>query len=313
MTKLNRKFITGLVFSLVLVSYPLATASSSADSLVVTVGDRLFAAQNYSAALTEYQRALFLNPRSPYLPYLWFQLSRCYKALGNYMTSADYLKKTLHLPLSQPVRQKLRFQLALAYLLAQKTALANLEFFKLENQVRDSSRALAFRAFRLFTLILQHQWQPALQEAQKLQSYLPPDARLVLQRIIFRLDELAHHPRLKSPTVAHRLSTVLPGAGQIYAGDWRNGLNALFLNAGTVYLLWQSVTIGSWLDLVLIGSFVWWRYYEGNRIRTRLIVQQNNEDYLREMTRALLEDLQQLGQFLPAISLDISKEELILR
>ncbi len=312
MRKFNKKFGIGLAFSLLFCILQWAHAQPTPDSLVVAVGDRFFAVQNYPAAITEYQRALYLNPRTSYQPYLWLQMARCYKQLGNYTTSADYLKKILHFPLSPSVRETIRFHLALTYLLAQKPALANLEFFKLEKQTADSLREVTFRAFRLLTLILQHQWALALQEARQLRPLFSAEAQPILQRIIAQLSELAEHPHLKSPTIAHRLSTILPGSGQIYAGDWRNGINAFLLNAGTVYLLWQSITIGSWLDLALIGSFVWWRYYEGNRVRTTLIVQKRNAKYIHSMTNNLLTDLQQLGQFLPPIALEIPKQKLIL-
>jgi len=69
------------------------------------------------------------------------------------------------------------------------------------------------------------------------------------------------------------------------------------------------LTIRSYLDLVLIGSFVWWRYYEGNRVRTALIVEERNTRYLNTMKLRLLDHLAQLGKFLPEMDIEIRLNE----
>ncbi len=308
------KLTIGLIYSLILtlgILHPLS--GFSGDSLAVAMGDYLLKNQNYHAAITEYQRALFFYPNTPWKAYLWIQMAHANEATGAYPNAARFYKQALRLPLPQRVKIKIRFYLALDYLLAGKTSLANLEFSKLKHTASTQQARITFTAFHLMTLIVQNQWAQAQQVFQQLQVYWKENENIAapLNTIERILTELAEHPKLKSPTIARRLSTILPGAGQVYAGDWRNGLNALILNVGTTYLLWQSIAIQSYLDLILIGSFVWWRYYEGNRVRTTMIVEEKNNRYLREQKQQLLNALRQIGFFLPNLDLEIRKSELI--
>ena len=48
--------------------------------------------------------------------------------------------------------------------------------------------------------------------------------------------EAISSPR-KDPLKAKYLSLVLPGAGQVYSGDLRNGLNAFFINGLSAFML----------------------------------------------------------------------------
>ncbi len=306
------KFITGQIYSWIvflLVAYSLQ--AHPADSVIVAMGDYFFTQQNYSGAITEYQRALFYNPRTPYKGYIWTKLALANEALTHFDIAASFYRKALLLPLPRQLKNKLRFRLALSYVRAGKFPLATLELMKLNHQIPDAHIRQTVTAFQLMVLILQNQWKQAYQTLKQLQTLWShnPEAASVLHQLEIPLAELAQHPRLKSPTTAQRLSTVLPGLGQMYAGDWKNGLNALLINVGTTYLLWQSLTIRSYLDLVLLGSFVWWRYYEGNRVRTALIVEERNTRYLNTMKLHLLTHLAQLGKFLPEMDIEIRLNE----
>ncbi len=304
------KFIIGLICNIVLLVIPLA-ARNSGDSLAIAMGAYLFQNKNYPAASTEYKRALFINPTAAHNAYLWVQLAQAYEHLAQFETATVYYKKAVALPISSPLAFKIRFWLALDYLRLQKFPLANLEFFKVERLTADKRFKINAQAFRVLILIQQRQWKQALQTFQRLHQIwdVPPTVQPLFQEIETLLQILVTQPYRKSPTTAKWLSTVLPGAGQMYAGDWRNGLNALLLNVGTTYLLWQSITIRSILDLTLIGSFVWWRYYEGNRFRAETIARNKNIMYQRKVERQLLERLSQLAPYLPAVQLHFTAED----
>jgi hypothetical protein len=58
---------------------------------------------------------------------------------------------------------------------------------------------------------------------------------------------------------------MLPGLGQIYAGNYSDGLNAFTLNMGTGYLVINSLFEERYLDVLIVYLPLFYRYYDGNR------------------------------------------------
>ena len=56
---------------------------------------------------------------------------------------------------------------------------------------------------------------------------------------------------------------IIPGSGQIYAGDWRNGLNSLLLTGGLMTLGIYTISAAGFIDgIVMVGPW-YQRYYTG--------------------------------------------------
>ncbi len=89
------------------------------------------------------------------------------------------------------------------------------------------------------------------------------------------------------PKVAKRLSYFMPGLGQLYAGDVKNGLNSMALNAAMVAL---TINVGvnySTFDAFL-AVFPWvQRYYLGGTDKAEMIAQdkllENRQDFYLEI------------------------------
>lgn len=80
-----------------------------------------------------------------------------------------------------------------------------------------------------------------------------------------------------NPRVAKMLSTFIPGAGQMYAGDIKNSVNSFLLNAALLGLLGYTAYKYTVFDS-FIAVFPWfWRYYEGGRIKAAQITEAKKE------------------------------------
>ena len=69
---------------------------------------------------------------------------------------------------------------------------------------------------------------------------------------------------LYSVSFAKTISYIIPGAGQIYTGEYISGLLSLGWN-----VLWGYLTIRSFIDErifdgIVIANFLWLRFYRGN-------------------------------------------------
>ena len=108
-------------------------------------------------------------------------------------------------------------------------------------------------------------------------------------------------PRILSERKAVRLSRIIPGAGQIYAGDIRNGLTSFALNlalAGKAEQWWES-------DFKLGAVFIGWqgclRFYRGNLYNARRLVREKNtrrrDVYFQHLEKSQdLDPVQYLGE-----------------
>lgn len=74
--------------------------------------------------------------------------------------------------------------------------------------------------------------------------------------------------RKKSETLAVCLS-IIPGLGQTYAGDWKDGLNAFILNGALFGVSAWSILSGDYLTFILIEMDPLFRYYRGNFINAK--------------------------------------------
>lgn len=80
-----------------------------------------------------------------------------------------------------------------------------------------------------------------------------------------------------SPGTAMVLSLLCPGAGEIYAGRIGLGLTDFLANAGTGYLLYNALKKKKYVDVGLIVTFLFNRFYFGSIRNARQAVEQANE------------------------------------
>jgi hypothetical protein len=95
----------------------------------------------------------------------------------------------------------------------------------------------------------------------------------------------------KSEKAARLLSTFLPGLGQTYAGDWKNGLNALLLNGVLGYITLDAAIERDYDDALLSFFFLFYRYYAGNRYRAVEAAQTFNDRENRRHVEKILQAL----------------------
>jgi tetratricopeptide (TPR) repeat protein len=106
-----------------------------------------------------------------------------------------------------------------------------------------------------------------------------------------RLMRQAERAARKNPKTARWLSTFLPGAGQFYAGDIKNGLNSLLLNALLGYFFVNTAIQFSVVDAAASISPWLFRYYGGGIKRAGEIVQRKKEQRLRKIFGKILTEI----------------------
>lgn len=92
----------------------------------------------------------------------------------------------------------------------------------------------------------------------------------------------------RNPKTAKIMSMFVPGSGQIYAGDIKNGLNSLGLNAVMAYWFIYTLQKASLNDAILsTGSWVF-RYYAGGFKRAAIITEAEKDKRLKQNFQNIL-------------------------
>lgn len=236
--------------------------------VLLQFADQLYQDENFDVSITEYQRFLFFHAEHVYTFYAYYKIGMAYKQMHKWKSATSFLRYALHSNIPTELRQRIRYQLALVLIAEGDFDVAQIELFKLSSGKYSSQITDAAKLIYGLLLTNQKKWQDAKISFKQFHSREGLNLELAdyLRKIEVQLDHLIKQPQKKSPKLAKWLSTFVPGSGQIYSGKLLTGLNALALNAGTTYFLWHTIEAQSVRDAILVFSFVWLRYYSGNRL-----------------------------------------------
>ena len=281
---MTKVFNNTILLLLIGVSLLFGGFAAVAEELPLSLGSHLAAQGNYDAAITEYKRFLFFHPDDSRVGEVYYNIGLAYKTQGLWTEAITALRTATYLAIDSETKSAYQLALAVTLIATKNYDLAQLELIKVV--LRKPSVPLFRRALFLqgVTYIYQFRWE----EARNVLKDYTTDERLDA-----RFDSAINMPQ-KSVKIARVLSTILPGAGHIYAGDWRDGLNALLLNGALGFLTVDAVLDGHYTDAALWAGIVFLRYYRGNTFRAKEAVSQFNLRESRRAAEALLQRLQEI-------------------
>ncbi len=259
--------------------------TATAEELPLSLGKHLFEQGNYDAAITEYKRFLFFHPDDTRISEVYRNIGLAYRAQSLWTEATTALWTAAHYAPDDESKSEYQLELAVTLIASQNYDLAQLELIKVT--MRAPSAALYRRA--LFLRGIAYIYQLRWNEAREVLKNWSSDERL---NVLF--DEAVNTPK-KTVNTARILSTILPGAGQIYAGDWQGGINALLLNSALGFLTIDAALDRHYTDALLWGVLVFRRYYQGNTFRAGQAAEQFNEQQTQQAAEAILQRLQEIA------------------
>ena len=258
--------------------------AAGAEAPPLSLGRHLAAQGNHDAAITEYKRFLFFHPHDPRVGEVYYNIGLAYRAQNLWTEAVNALRIATHYTIDSESKSAYQLELAVTLIATQNYDLAQLELIKV--MLRNPSAQYYRRSLFLqaVTYIYQFRWEDA---RDVLRDYTTDE------RLDALFDSALNMPQ-KSVKVASVLSRIVPGAGHVYAGDWRDGLNAIVLNGAFGFLAIDAVLDGHYTDAALWVGTVFLRYYQGNTFRAGQAVEQFNLREKRQAAEALLQQLQEI-------------------
>jgi hypothetical protein len=222
----------------------------------IKFADSQFSQANYQLAVKEYQRALFFGSgRSS--DYLYKQIANAFFKnkqfeQANYFYDLSYKTAT-----DDSIKKELIFNKSQSYLLSGDFQKSVYELTSL-----GSNLSVYFNNKQNFYFAVSYF---GLEDFKNSEMYFlnltegRPEAQQEIRKL-FNSKKKLYRP---NPKTAKTLSRILPGSGQIYSGDLKNGLNSIILTGGLALLGVHMYSEYSLFDSFM-SVFPWFlRYYQG--------------------------------------------------
>ena len=272
------------LFLIILVSL-FSTFTATSEELPLPLAKHLSAQGNYDAAITEYKRFLFFHPDDERIAEIYHNIGLAYRAQGLWTEAVGALRTATHYAADTESKSEYQLELAVTLIAAQDYDLAQLELIKVTLRTASAQFYRRAQFLRGVAYVYQFRWDEA---REVLKDWSTDESLDTL------FDEAANIPQ-KSIGVARTLSTILPGAGQIYAGNWQGGINALLLNGAFGFLTVDAALEGHYTDALLWGGIIFLRYYRGNTFRAGKAAEQFNEQRIQQAAEGILQRLQEVA------------------
>lgn len=238
--------------------------------------DSLFANRKFFDAVTEYKRLIFFDTDSLFQYESAMQIGYSYKAGGFTANALRYFTLAEMSAESNERRNDALLEKAKIYMLRRSTAAALNTIEQLEQDYHlDTSTAAYWRGW---TYLFNDEWDKAANE------FATVDTAAFLKNFCNTV-----HQNKYSVSFAVAMSYIIPGAGQIYTGNYLSGLLSLAWSA-----LWGYFTVKAFIDErifdgIATGNFLFLRFYRGNI--------QNAGKFAEEKNRLITNDALRYLQF----------------
>lgn len=244
--------------------------------------DYLYESHQYDLASVEFERVVYLEPTDTLAK---LKLIRSYRYLNDYTTAIsrleDFFPKNL-VDLPEDLSEEY-VKLLLNTHLYQK-AINHLHQSK---YLRTSKK----REYEFGILTLQHRWQEAEQFAG---NQTGPVSKSENFQMLQEITTEGLNTSYKSPAVATSLSCLVPGAGKIYTGKWKDAIYSFLFVSVTSWLTGRSyINNGIDINTVLLGTVTLGLYSANIYGSYKSAVKSNhkkNQSFTRQAENVLLND-----------------------
>ena len=254
----------------ILLIYVILSLTLSAQSdQIFRVADSLFISENYFDAITEYKRVNFYDSGKMFAYESNYRIGLAYKAGGFFENAIEYFGASL----KNSDTDERKFSSFVEMIRC------NILRGTPENGISMINRAIENGDFTNLTEDLYYWRGWALLFSDRWKEASASFSRIDVDHPLKKYASDIHNKKY-DVTFAKLISYILPGSGQVYAGEYVSGIMSL---GWTV--LWGYVTVDAFaservFDGFAVGNLLWFRFYRGNvQNAEKFALERNNEIY----------------------------------
>lgn len=258
-------------------------AQTSVDE-VYSLAEKLFEVKNYFNAITEYKRAQFFDNENKYTFDSNYKIGLCYKYGRFYENAIRYFSNASKYCKTIDDDFELKIQMIRVNILRKTTQNAFQLLHQLEKDSSFQNKKDEIYYWKGWAYIFNDDWKNAELNF----------AKSSFGKELYLLSKKVNNQKL-SVTFAKVISYILPGSGQIYAGNYLSGLLSFAWNIIAGYFTINSFLQNRAFDGIIIGELVWLRFYKGNvenaekySEQKNLLITNNALKFLQEEYKGLI-------------------------
>ncbi|TES92054.1 MAG: tetratricopeptide repeat protein [Candidatus Cloacimonadota bacterium] len=259
---------------------------ASSEDIALNYANGFFDAGYYEEAITEYKRFIFFNPSSERVSHAYYKIALAYRNERNWTKSIDAFRHSIHTAPNDSIRNEKELALAVTFIANGNYSRAEILLLRVKSSTNNPVIKQKASFLQGIVYLYRFRWKSA---RDAFQEYLQENPEFQSQIDSLLAD--AQKLKYKSPTLSKWLSTFFPGTGQVYAGDWKNGLNAMVLNGGLGSSIIYKIIKADYENAFVVYYFLFRRYYIGNRYHAQRIAWEYNEYLNRSSAHRILDTL----------------------
>jgi hypothetical protein len=216
------------------------------------LADSLFSNKNYFDAITEYKRLLFFDSQELFNYYALNQIALCYKFGGWFELSTNYFSLALIKAKTNSEIFECKIHLCRLNIIQNRTKNAHRILDELESDEQFSAHSNEIKYWRGWIYFYEMDWKTAYQIFKELNIDYLSQLCLLNQETFYSVQK------------AKILSSILPGLGQFYLGNYLNGFGSLIWNVISGYFTIKAFLDERIFDGVVLSNLLRLRFYRGN-------------------------------------------------
>jgi tetratricopeptide (TPR) repeat protein len=253
----NMKIVLKIKYNL----FFLIICSSAVSQLAAQSTDQVFkmALQQkkegrYEQAIKSFKRLMFFDGEMQY-PSVLIELADCYYVLNEFNSSYDYYDLAGNQALSDSVKSLCLIRKVACKLFQRELNEAKVELLSIDTNLLKGHKL----DYHLLNGITYYSLGDYTASRNYFSLCLPENQ----DSVDLYFNNIVQLQRRFKPGLAKVMSMIIPGSGQVYAGDWKNGLNSFFLSAGFLSLGAAMMGSLSFIDSAVLVLPWFQRYYTG--------------------------------------------------
>jgi hypothetical protein len=263
-------------------SHPTGSQAGEDPMTLARKGDSLLARQEWFTASILFRKAAWLAGGGESAAAYALRAAQSLAAGSQFKDAAALLRETPVEGLADSSVFNLRYHSALYAFMDRDFAFADNALMQADYLIADSM--ITSRGWLLHALILNEQlrWDEANFYVQRLNNLVyanDADVRLKLANNLNQSYSVKARPRLKSQSKARRMSTFVPGLGQVYAGFPGEGITVFVTVTAIAGAALVGILNQYYFTSIVLGNYVFGKFYLGGLARTEFLVDKSN--YLR--------------------------------
>lgn len=248
-----------------------------------SMADSLFATGDYLAARVEFERMVFeaANPAEARVALL--RKSQCFKAEGDFANAYQTLQRIAEAEGNPQLKANILYEKILTAFLNGKSDVALGHLQEWQYYFADTT-AQILDVVEILALNDSHQWSKAQEKFKVYAKTFQPGLDSNVYKKI-----LNYKPR-KAAT-AELLSMLLPGSGQMYAGQFFKGLTSTLINGSLVLFAIYNFSNGFILSGAFTGVALFYIFYTGGASYARSLADKKNEEVYADFNNRIKNQL----------------------